>query len=101
VSDATDCDDTNSELNIDCNPTSVLNREVSFNVYPNPTSGLINIVSATPTPLTIEVYNVLSQKVASYKNVHKVDISHLENAVYYLIIVDEKGSVMKRIVKSE
>lgn len=61
----------------------------------------INVVSVTSKQLTIEVYDSLGQKVGSYKNLNRIDISHLENGVYHLRITDETGGVAKRIVKTE
>lgn len=71
--------------NLPVNITNLENLETL--IYPNPTSGTINI---TNNPNQIEVFTPTGQLVYTselqYKN---IDISHLDNGLYFLVITEE------------
>ncbi|MFA7445599.1 MAG: Ig-like domain-containing protein, partial [Flavobacteriaceae bacterium] len=72
----------------------------SIAVYPNPTNGILNIDSTSEIVL-VEVYNLVGQKTASYKNISKVDFSTLPNGVYIVKIQTQEGkSIIRKITKS-
>jgi hypothetical protein len=68
-------------------------------VYPNPTNGILNIVSTSPMK-TIALYNYLGQLVLSVKDASRVDVSSLNEGVYLMTLKDVSGTlVTKRIIK--
>lgn len=69
-----------------------------FKVYPNPTSGVLNI-SSDEEIQNIAIYSLLGRKVGSATNT-QMDISNLASGVYLLTIETKDGKVgTKRIVK--
>jgi len=78
------------------------NEITDVNVYPNPSSGYVNVESNG-----VEVINILSATgvvVKRFKfddeNLVSIDISDLPNAVYMLEIVTRDGKCMRRITKT-
>ena len=77
-----------------------------WNVYPNPSTGILYIVnsSALKEESQIQVINSIGQTVleetitSNYKN---IDLSKLNNGVYFVKIVSDKYSVIKRVVLSK
>jgi hypothetical protein len=77
-----------------------------WNVYPNPSTGVLYIVnsSAVKEESQIQVINSIGQTVleenitSNYKN---IDLSKLNNGVYFVKIVSDKQSVIKRVVLSK
>ena len=81
--------------------TSNVNNSI-FNVYPNPTNGLLNIKSTTDINL-IEVVDFTGRVVVSEEtqNVNSfiLDIASLQNAIYLVRITNVEGSInQSRIV---
>ena len=77
-----------------------------WNVYPNPSTGVLYIVnsSSVKEESQIQVINSIGQTVldetinSNYKN---IDLSKLNNGVYFVKIVSDKQSVIKRVVLSK
>lgn len=74
-----------------------------FTLYPNPTSGILNITSKQAIELqTISIYNVLGQMVVSVPNakgVNSVDVSSLSTGNYFIKIVSDKGTSNTKFIK--
>ncbi len=68
------------------------NSPLNFSICPNPTSGILNIQSDTPIS-QIEVYNLLGQLVVSNNNKKVIDISNVSQGIYFIKIMDEKGTI--------
>lgn len=83
------------------NPTNfsiTKNTLDSFSVYPNPTTGILQINSEIPIK-KIEVINSLGQYIFSTDQ-NQIDISKLSNGIYFLKITGQNGnSETKKIVK--
>ncbi len=78
------------------NPTS------DIIIYPNPTSGLLNITT-TATSATIEVYNIMGQNVLNNKltnGANTIDIGKLSNGVYSIQIIQNNTLTFGKIVKT-
>ena len=77
--------------------TVELKKDVSMNVYPNPSSGTVNI-SSTENMESIEVYDCMGRLVYSEKmnaaKTQDVDISFLENGNY--VLEASSGNVVSR-----
>ena len=88
--------------------TSVGNLEIieSFNIFPNPTSGLIQVNAelSRSTELEINVYNVLGQEIIrSQTNGRQInesfDLSQEAAGTYYIKLGNEQGAVVEKIIK--
>ncbi len=73
--------------------------ETKFNIYPNPTKGLVYI--NTLNLVSIDVIDVLGKVVFSTKNINNggnIDLSSLQKGVYLVKISNESGSETKKII---
>jgi hypothetical protein len=74
-------------------PTAVLNPETyNISVYPNPTSGLLNIIGNDV--LKTEVSNVTGSSLGIYFN-KQIDLSKLSGGIYILSIYGKEGLIKK------
>ncbi len=85
-----------------CSGIQSLSGVEAVNVYPNPSTGLVNIANL-PSESTIEVVNMLGQSVYSLKTNsgdHSMDLSTLPNGSYFVKIssVNEKTKIVKLIL---
>jgi len=86
--------------------SSQSNTNDSWNVYPNPSNGVLYIVNSSLLKETsqIQIINSIGQTVLeetinnNYKN---FDLTKLNNGVYFVKIVSDKQSVIKRVVLSK
>ena len=77
--------------------------EINITVYPNPTTGLVNIKSSgLVNDLKYEVYNVLGQTLLAKKlqNNQSINLSNLPNDIYFvkIIEIETNKSLVKKIV---
>ncbi len=75
-------------------------KEISFNVYPNPATQVLNIVAGENYHAII--YNIVGQNVMSFngKMTETVDVSTLEEGIYILSLENEAGVISnQRFVK--
>jgi len=82
--------------------TGLVNNEISFNIYPNPTSGYVFINDATKIS-EVEIYNALGDKVIHHLNdysseVLKFDLSNKTRGIYFVKIISGKKLVNYKIV---
>lgn len=86
--------------------TTPLSNNDGWNVYPNPSTGALYIVnsSVSKEASQVQVLNAISQTVleetitSNYKN---IDLSKLNNGVYFVKIISDKQSVIQRVVLSK
>ena len=69
----------------------------TFAVWPNPTTGQIHIDAEMPCD--VEIRNVLGQIVLQAEKVETIEISSLENGIYFLIIKQNSKRLVTKIVK--
>lgn len=70
----------------------------AFVAWPNPTEGLLHIEAEGIE--AIEVLNILGQVVLQAKETNAIDLSDLENGVYFLIASDKNGArTITKVVK--
>lgn len=69
------------------------NNLSDIKIYPNPTNGIINTES--DKNITIDVYNVVGEKIITIKSV-KIDLTNYQNGIYFMLIKDEAGNLIKR-----
>lgn len=80
---------------------SILTKDVAINMYPNPTSSLVNI-KAENTIKSTELYDVqgrLIQINKSDSNEVVLDISIYNLGIYFIKVTTDFGSQIKKIVK--
>ena len=71
---------------------------VDVKVYPNPTTGLVNILT-NENINSIAVHDLLGRKVlASQTNLKTVDVSSLTKGIYLLKLNLEKGQLTKKLI---
>ena len=76
------------------------NSIVDINVYPNPTSGYLNISVTEDLELKeVVVYNTLGQKVSQTKGTAQINVSHIPSGIYYLSISTDQRTVTKTMVR--
>ncbi len=75
------------------------NTLLDFSVYPNPTTGILNIQS-NKTIVQIEIHNLLGQLVLTNSNKNTIDISSVSQGVYFIKIMNENGNIgSQKVVK--
>ena len=75
------------------------NYSFMFNVFPNPTSGIIKIdgLNSLNSNYTIYLYDYFGKIILSAMNLTSINISGLDNGIYYLaILTNEKTSEFKK-----
>jgi hypothetical protein len=85
---------------------SNFNSNDEWNVYPNPSTGALYIVNSSTVKEAsqVQILNAIGQTVldetitSNYKN---IDLSKLNNGVYFVKITSDKNSTVKRIVLSK
>ena len=78
----------------------------SFAIYPNPTKGILQVHLFNSINSDIKVYNSLGQQVYDYKiaddsdesHTHTLDLTNLEQGVYFIEISSDEIKETKRIV---
>lgn len=73
------------------NQVSLKNK---FNMFPNPTSGLVTINEDyfTGTDYEVVVYDSFGKELLRIKNAATIDLSNLNNGVYFVSVVAENGT---------
>lgn len=81
----------------ECNPTSVAENsaEEKIEIYPNPTSGIINIEGKEVAE--VQVYNSFGQLAKTFQNTNVIDLEPLPKGIYVLVITNNKN--IKRTTK--
>ncbi|MES2514472.1 MAG: T9SS type A sorting domain-containing protein [Bacteroidota bacterium] len=101
---------TNTAINTIETITGIQSQNSSIDqwlVYPNPSSGILNMINnsiTADTKLRIEVINSFGQIVYeenAIANQKTLDISKLSNGVYFVKIISDKQSSIKRVVLSK
>ena len=69
----------------------------NINIYPNPTNGLLNITSSENIN-AISICNIIGKQVLNTENKRAINISSLEDGIYFINITTEKGIYTERII---
>lgn len=72
-------------------------NSVCFDIYPNPAKDIINIVS-TSDIFTVEIYNILGQKMLSEENKNSLNISKFQSGTYFIKISQKGQDTYKKFV---
>ncbi|PHR13687.1 MAG: peptidase M1 [Aequorivita sp.] len=80
--------------------TEDLTWEQQIELYPNPTSGLVQLQKPTSLDIkNIRIYNALGQLLYSEKYSESVDVSKFSKGILFFRIETSEGIINKRIVK--
>ena len=79
-------------------PQGVYDIHDVYNIYPNPTNGLLNIQA--PSEAITSVYNAFGQIVIEGTMDKVIDLSELSNGVYQVVIQHNERNIIKIIIKS-
>ena len=72
----------------------------NINIYPNPSNKFINISGIANNNCKFNIYDIFSRKVFSSKiNNNKIDISRLQEGIYFIKIYTDKGIIIKKFIK--
>lgn len=85
-----------------CTSLEELNGEILFNLYPNPTSGMLFVTGNTEIT-KIEVFNTIGQLILDKDQVSAetamLDLGQSAKGIYVLRIFTEKGVYIQRVMK--
>jgi len=81
-----------------------LSNSLYISIYPNPASEEIQLIIEQPTVNSVEVYNLLGEKIYSTlitdnRSAISINIATFANGVYFLKVENEKGVAVKKFVK--
>jgi len=76
-----------------------IENKIDLSIYPVPTTGILNIQSDTPIS-QIEIYNLLGQLVKSNSDQNSIDISSVDQGIYFIKVMDENENIgSQKVVK--
>ncbi len=91
------------DLILGYNPLGIENeiqKKNRINIYPNPTSGKVNISSdLNNTNFKVSIYNILGEKIKSFENQSEFEILSFATGIYYLKIEIDNILVTEKILK--
>jgi surface protein len=79
-------------------PLSVFDMEKSYKIYPNPTSGIINLYG-NDKELQVVVFDVLGKEILKINAIDNIDINGFENGIYFLKLIDGINISTHKIIK--
>jgi ELWxxDGT repeat protein len=65
-----------------------INSTKTILVYPNPTSGILNLQNPHTSEFQIEIFDIIGKKVGQFKNQNRLDISNYNSGMYLIKITD-------------
>ena len=66
-----------------------------YSISPNPTDGVITIKTNSPEKIAVELFDVFGKFISLIETSDKIDISYLQNGMYYLSIGEKKHLIIK------
>lgn len=79
-------------------------EDTYFSIYPNPTSGIVNIQDTylTGKRFDIFVYDALGRVIIQNKNIYQLNLAEFEKGIYYITIQPENSkSINSKIILSK
>ena len=68
-------------------------------IYPNPTKDILNIATSRVQNVLITMFNISGQTVINQTNEKTIDISHLENGVYFINVTIGDLVYIRKVIK--
>jgi hypothetical protein len=72
-----------------------INSDKSVSIYPNPTTGMLNITNADDA--TVTVFNMLGQEVMNAYNVKTINMNNMANGSYFVKVQTQNNVITKKI----
>jgi hypothetical protein len=85
-----------------CNSTSINEINSSRNtisIFPNPTYTEINIIDSSAESFQVELINANGQIIMKEQNKSKIDISNLNNGLFYINIKKGQLNYIYKVIK--
>ena len=79
-----------------------INQSAKINIYPNPTSDILNIKVENQQIKSLNIYSLFGKEVMKYTNkteIKNIDISNLTSGIYLLQLKTDVGLFTKKIIK--
>ena len=91
------CESACAPLSVEVIPDAVPQYSKEAKIYPNPAKNMLHVEGAGLTQ--VEVFNIIGQSVLSInENLEIVDISHLQNGVYFVCLKTNNGEKTLKLV---
>ena len=91
------CESACAPLSVEVIPDAVPDYSKEAKVYPNPAKNMLHVESAGLTQ--VEVFNIMGQSVLNInENFGAIDISHLQNGIYFVRIKTTEGEKTAKLV---
>lgn len=88
-----------NDAGYDCTTSSIIDEnKLDVSIYPNPTSGLLNIEGNNNNLKTI-VFDMLGKEIMTQSSSNSIDLSHLENGIYIMRISDGQNVSSQKVTK--
>lgn len=85
------------EGTISLSATDVKSKDDKIMFYPNPSNGNINIKTSSPIN-NIKVLDISGKQISNFKNPGiKLDLTHLQNGIYFIEIISDKKKYYEKI----
>jgi hypothetical protein len=68
-------------------------------IYPNPTTGELNVVSSRIKNVLVTIYSVSGQVVVNETSKNVIDVSHLEDGVYFMNVKVGELTYIRKVIK--
>lgn len=98
------CETWGNPVASDCNSlltsTNFADADVFVNIYPNPTTDIIHILSSGKKVLTADIFNIYGSLMLSSNTTDVIDISTLSRGIYLIKINFNGTYVMRKIIKN-
>lgn len=96
--------ETYNPTEIECEYLTELNEPIllDLRIYPNPTNGEFIIENLDSNPIRIELYSSNGQLIEQFDfklSVNRINISDLNNGLYFIKLITERNSTIKKIIK--
>lgn len=93
------CNNLGSRITTKSNKTTAIVDFSDFKMYPNPSNGNFSIDNSNKV-FSVEIYNVLGQKVFEIKNADgsNLSVTNLNKGVYLVKITDDTKSLIKKLI---
>lgn len=78
--------------------TSIPETSFSFDVFPNPSDGIIHINCSTRKPKTVTIYNLAGKVMLKTTLSNEIDLSALDSGIYLIQVSDQSTSATRKII---
>ena len=89
--------DTQTSFDVDCALSNEDFNSSSFSLYPNPTINSFTVASKVLITQVV-IFDNLGREVAKFNGQESYNISHLNSGIYFVSIVSENNSQIKKLV---